>query len=151
MYNFINNKNHQTIDLGLLNINFSIRIWYQSLSRIKIQFYFFSFIMSSSSSISSESTSPQQLSHSNHFSPVKLGHDNYMVWTTQVVPYLEGLSLYGYVTGDIPAPAGTPTTFFMIANPAYTTWYQHDKLILNTLISTLSDAALPHVVGINIT
>jgi hypothetical protein len=65
------------------------------------------------------------------------------------------LPLYGYVTGDIPAPptqisssASDSITAVLIPNPAYTAWYQQDKLILSTLISTLTDAALPHAVGI---
>jgi hypothetical protein len=101
---------------------------------------------------------PQQLSNSNQFSTVKLDRDNYILWTTQVVPYLEGHSLYGYITGETPAPAKeiassassstTPTTPTMIANPAYALWYQQDKLILSTLISTLSNSVLPYAVGI---
>jgi hypothetical protein len=110
---------------------------------------------STSSSITSSSASPLQHSHSNHFFPVKLGCENYVVWTAQIVPYLEGHSMYGYVTSDISAPPSqiaslesTFTTAFLITNPAYTAWYQQDKLILNTLISTHIDATLSYVIGI---
>jgi len=78
-----------------------------------------------------------------------------MVCTAKIVPYLEGHSMCGYAIGDISAPLSqiassesTSTTAFLITNPAYTLWYQQDKFILSTLISTLTDAALPHVVGI---
>ena len=36
----------------------------------------------------------------------------------------------------------------MVTNPAYAFLYQQDKLILSTLISTLSNYVLPYVVGI---
>jgi hypothetical protein len=47
---------------------------------------------------------PQQLNNSNQFSIVKLDRENYILWTTQVVPYLEGHSLFGYIIGETPAP-----------------------------------------------
>ena len=76
-----------------------------------------------------------------------------------MVPYLEGHSLFGYITSETLAPpkeiassASTsttpPTTPTMVANLAYALWYQQDKLILSTLISTLSNSLLPYVVGI---
>ena len=75
-----------------------------------------------------------------------------------MVPYLEGHSLYGYIAGETPAPpkeiassastSTTPTTTTMVANLAYALWYHQDKLILSTLISTLSTSVLPYVVGI---
>jgi hypothetical protein len=36
----------------------------------------------------------------------------------------------------------------MVANLAYALLYQQDKLILSTLISTLSNSVLPYAVGI---
>jgi hypothetical protein len=75
-----------------------------------------------------------------------------MLWN---VPYLEGHSLFGYITGETLAPpkvvassTNTSTPPVMVPNPTYTTWYQQDKLILNTLILTLTEPILAHVVGL---
>jgi hypothetical protein len=77
------------------------------------------------------------------------------LWSTLIIPYLEGQSLFGYVNGDTPCPpqfidstdpsTGTST---QTLNPAYTAWYQQDKLILSLLLSTLSESLLTHVVGL---
>ena len=75
-----------------------------------------------------------------------------------MVPYFEGHSLYGYITGETPAPpkevassastSTTPTTTTMVANLAYALWYHQDKLILSALIFTLSTSVLLYAVGI---
>lgn len=94
----------------------------------------------------------------NHTIYVKLDRENYLVWRTQVVPYLEGNSLFGYVTGEIPCPPkfiSTPTTeasastFALVPNPSYTVWFHQDKLILSAIISTLTEGVLAHDVGIS--
>jgi hypothetical protein len=86
---------------------------------------------------------------------VKLTRDNHMIWRTQIVPYLEGNDLYDYVTGDVPCPpkfinsvATNSSPSVSIPNPAYKVWYQQDKLILGAIVSTLTEAILPHVYGI---
>jgi hypothetical protein len=74
-----------------------------------------------------------------------------------IVPYLEGQSLFGYVTGDTPCPpqylpldSSTSNTesSLPVLNPAFSTWYQQDKLILSMLLSTLSESTLTHDVDL---
>ena len=59
---------------------------------------------------------------------IKLTKDNYLLWTAQVVPYLRGQRLYGYVDGTIlPPPVYIPNLEFAssktapkeIPNPKY--------------------------------
>jgi hypothetical protein len=94
----------------------------------------------------------------NHTVYVKLATENYLVWRTQAVPYLEGNSLFSYVTGEIPGPhqfIPTPTTkasastSALVPNPAYMVWFHQDKLILSAIISTLTEGVLAHAVGIS--
>jgi hypothetical protein len=102
------------------------------------------------------STSPQTLQNLNQLSLHKLTRENYPTWCTIIVPYLEGHNLFGNVTGDIPCPprriassgSSSSTSDAMVENPAYSTWYQQDKLIMCTLISSLSENLLTHVVNL---
>lgn len=61
-------------------------------------------------------------------------------------PYLKCQQLFHYVDGS-----GTPPSRFLpdstTINPAYLTWTQTDQLILNALISSLSDNLIAQVVG----
>lgn len=72
-----------------------------------------------------------------------------------IIHYLEGQSLFGYVTDDIPCPpkfiASLDATTFIttqLLSPKYSMWYQQDKLILSTLLFTLIESLLIYVVGI---
>jgi hypothetical protein len=49
----------------------------------------------------------------------------------------------------IPTIATDSTPSILLKNPAYTTWYYQDKIVLGALISTLIEGILSHVVGIN--
>jgi hypothetical protein len=108
--------------------------------------------MSKSMASSSSSSVPMSF---HPFNLVKLTRDNHMIWHTQIVPYLEGNDLYDYVTGDVPCPpkfinyeAITSSLYVSIPNLAYKVWYQQDKLILDAIVSTLTETILPHVYGI---
>jgi hypothetical protein len=100
----------------------------------------------------SSSTLPSSLNPN-----LKLTHENYTLWSTLIVPYLEGQSLFGYVTRDTPCPPQYPPpdsstsnteSSLPVLNPAFSIWYQQDKLILSMLLSTLSESTLTHVVGL---
>jgi hypothetical protein len=90
-----------------------------------------------------------------HYIQVKLSRENYPIWHTQIVSYLEGNELYEFVNGESICPPkfinsittiSTPSV--LVKNPEYSTWYHQDKIVLSALISTLSIDVLPHVVGI---
>ena len=39
-----------------------------------------------------------------HFVTVKLNRDNYLLWKAQIIPYLRGKKVFGYIDGSIPQP-----------------------------------------------
>jgi hypothetical protein len=102
---------------------------------------------------------PQPLQNLSQISLYKLTRDNYPLWCTIIVPFLEGQNLYGYVNGDISSPprlvassSSTSTSAALDANlpnPAYPLWYQQDKIVLTALISSLSENILVHVYGLH--
>ncbi|KAJ0105009.1 hypothetical protein Patl1_18410 [Pistacia atlantica] len=65
---------------------------------------------------------------------VKLTKDNYLLWKTQIVPYLRGQRLFGFVDGTISPPLPLPL-------PPYPT--------LNTIVSSLSESILGQMVGLS--
>ncbi|KAA8515403.1 hypothetical protein F0562_018986 [Nyssa sinensis] len=88
---------------------------------------------------------------------VKLTKDNYLLWKTQVVPYLRGQRLFGFVDGSNPPPpitipnpetATSSDTTAEIPNPKFTTWYLQDQVVLSTLVSSLSEGILAQMVGL---
>ncbi|KAF5447766.1 hypothetical protein F2P56_033290 [Juglans regia] len=71
----------------------------------------------------------------------KLTKDNYTTWKAQIVPYLLGFDLFGYVDGTIPKPSATlPSTSstdnFVSSspNPAHAQWIRQDALILTRAV-----------------
>lgn len=66
------------------------------------------------------------------------------------MPYLRGSQLLGYVDGSIIAPekmiseTTTEGALQRVLNPAYTTWLQHDQIVLSTLLSSLSPTWRQH-------
>ncbi|XP_019184149.1 PREDICTED: uncharacterized protein LOC109179033 [Ipomoea nil] len=102
---------------------------------------------------------PNTLSTAHHFVSMKLTTKNYLFWRTQLVPFLRGQGLLGFVTGDTPCPPATVippatsdagsggTTSTTVANPAHALWEQQDQSILSLLISSMSDEVLYLAVG----
>jgi hypothetical protein len=77
-----------------------------------------------------------------------------MAWQFQLLAYLRGQDVYGFIDGTvlppvqlIMNPATTPRAPAMIANPDYLSWYQQDQVIISVLVSTLSDSYVSHAVG----
>jgi hypothetical protein len=100
----------------------------------------------SSSTISSTSTTPSSLPHIQHLITIKLNRDNYLLWKAQIVPYLRGQHLYGFIDGTKPAPPPTlavtaSETTTVIPNPEFYTWHTQDQMILSALISSLSETS----------
>jgi hypothetical protein len=87
------------------------------------------------------SSSPSSLTQLSIF---KLTCDNYPLWFTVIVLFLEGHNFYGYVTGDFLCPPefvtpsnSTSLSATKVKNPEYSVWYQQDKLIMSALISSI--------------
>ena len=65
-------------------------------------------IMSSSTdSVISSAYTPTSLTHVHHLIAIKLTKDNYLLWRAQIVPYLRGQHLYGFLDGSTVAPLPT--------------------------------------------
>ena len=96
--------------------------------------------MSSSSSSSSTSSSssgvlsaPSQNTLTHSLTPIqrlitiKLNRDNYVIWKAQIVPYLKGQHMFGFIDGTLPSPPSVlslPSTNVAqpLLNPAFLTW-----------------------------
>uniref|UniRef100_A0A2N9HTS2 Reverse transcriptase Ty1/copia-type domain-containing protein n=1 Tax=Fagus sylvatica TaxID=28930 RepID=A0A2N9HTS2_FAGSY len=106
---------------------------------------------SSTDSAISSTYTPTSLTPVHHLITIKLTRDNYLLWRAQIVPYLRGQHLYGFLDGSTVAPLptislvtdGLTTT---APNPVFTSWHLQDQLILSALISSLSENVLAHVV-----
>ena len=97
-------------------------------------FFFFSMASSSSSTFvvnTATSSSPTSLTTIHHLITIKLTHDNYLLWKAQIVPYLKGQHLFGYLDGSTPAPPQSLTVetdgdIQVIQNPDFSHWYFQD-------------------------
>ena len=71
-----------------------------------------------------------------HLVTIKLNRENYLLWKAQIVPYLRGQHLFGFLDGSRPAPPQilTVTTAEISMpqpNPDYHTWLVQDQMILS--------------------
>jgi hypothetical protein len=93
--------------------------------------------MSSSSSSSStlsaltQNTSPHSFSPVHHPITIKLTRDNYLLWKAQIVPYLKGQNLFGFIDGtQTPPPQFLPLTTTEPSqphlNPDFHLWQSQD-------------------------
>uniref|UniRef100_A0A2N9J542 Reverse transcriptase Ty1/copia-type domain-containing protein n=1 Tax=Fagus sylvatica TaxID=28930 RepID=A0A2N9J542_FAGSY len=86
---------------------------------------------------------------------IKLNRDNYLLWKTQLIPYLRGQHLLGYVDGTTPLPpqmisqTAKSGETSLLPNLAYARWIQQDQIILSTIISSLSESLMTHIVGLS--
>ena len=97
------------------------------------------------------SPSPTSLTTIHHLITIKLTCDNYLLWKTQIVPYLKGQHLYGYLNGTTLAlpriiTIAADDTIQAIQNPKFQHWHLQDQMILSAIISSLSEKILAHVV-----
>ncbi|XP_019155238.1 PREDICTED: uncharacterized protein LOC109152118 [Ipomoea nil] len=109
----------------------------------------------------SSPTGTNPLTGAHHFISMKLTSRNFLFWRTQLLPFLRGQDLIGFVDGSTPYPpptvAATPsgesssgaTTADTIRNLAHKLWVQQDQSILSLLIYSMSDEVLHLAVGQN--
>ncbi|GAA0149588.1 hypothetical protein LIER_08726 [Lithospermum erythrorhizon] len=77
----------------------------------------------------------QSLTQVYHVISIKLTPTNYILWKSQLVPFLKGRGLLGYVTGATSPPP--------ITSPNFAHWDRQDAAILSYLISSLSEEVAP--------
>ncbi|XP_019191193.1 PREDICTED: uncharacterized protein LOC109185693 [Ipomoea nil] len=97
------------------------------------------------------------LSSARHFVSLKLTIHNYLFWRTQMLPFLEGQGLIGFVDGTLACSTGaapvesTAESSGAAASGASASaseqWRRQDKVILSLLISSLSDEMMHMAVG----
>ncbi|XP_012850808.1 PREDICTED: uncharacterized protein LOC105970518 [Erythranthe guttata] len=76
----------------------------------------------------------------------KLTRTNYPIWKAQMLPYLKGQEVFGYVDGTIKAPPATLTVNgTSTPNPEFALWTKQDNLILSTINSSLTEEVLAQV------
>ncbi|KAF5473470.1 hypothetical protein F2P56_010079 [Juglans regia] len=77
---------------------------------------------------------------------IKLTHENYLLWKAQIVSFLKGHHLFGFVDGSHPPP---PSVVNNLSNPDHHTWVLQDQLIISTINASLSDSILTQVLNCN--
>ncbi|XP_019153469.1 PREDICTED: uncharacterized protein LOC109149931 [Ipomoea nil] len=99
---------------------------------------------------------PNSLPSAHHFVSLKLTHTNYLYWRTQIIPFLRGQRLLGFIDGSRPCPSpviDTSTgeaaidTASVTPNPAYEAWLEQDTSILSLLISSISEEVMYLTLG----
>uniref|UniRef100_A0A2N9G6M9 Uncharacterized protein n=1 Tax=Fagus sylvatica TaxID=28930 RepID=A0A2N9G6M9_FAGSY len=92
---------------------------------------------------------PIPLTHIHHLITLKLTRENYLLWKAQIIPYLKGQHLYGFLDGSRPAPTQATASAATPALPEsdLQAWHTQDQMILSALISSLSETVLAHVVN----
>lgn len=89
------------------------------------------------------------LTNASHFLSLKLTNTNYLYWKTQLLPYLRGQRLIGFVDGSNPCPPATKLeNDVQVANPDFEMWVSQDQLLMSLLIASLSEEILPLIVGL---
>ncbi|XP_019161899.1 PREDICTED: uncharacterized protein LOC109158448 [Ipomoea nil] len=100
------------------------------------------------------------LSGAHHYITMKLTLKNYLFWRMQLLSFLRGQDLLGFVDGSFPCPPatilGTPTTGdsattsaagVAVVNPAYHAWVKQDQTIVSLLVSSMADEVLHLALG----
>lgn len=113
--------------------------------------------MSSSSSDSGSTQSPSSaatsslasgssfsIPHITHLVTVKLTDSNYLLWCSQMKPFLIGQNFWRFIDGSYPQP---PEFFF--PNIEYFSWHRTDQTLINLINATLSELILGMVVGLH--
>lgn len=96
-------------------------------------------INTSPDSFSLTSPSPPSsliLNSASHFITLKLIIDNYPLWKAQIVLFLKGNQLFGFIGGTVsPSPPSNPDG---TVNPKYMCWLLQDQFIISTINSSLT-------------
>ncbi|KAF3772166.1 hypothetical protein EJ110_NYTH58366 [Nymphaea thermarum] len=88
-----------------------------------------------------------------NFVSLKLTHNNFLLWKTQILALIESQDMEGFLTGSIAAPPShivDPADPQQLAsNPKFESWRRSDRLIKGWITGTLSKTVLGLVVGLN--
>ncbi|KAF3778514.1 hypothetical protein EJ110_NYTH43364 [Nymphaea thermarum] len=88
-----------------------------------------------------------------NFVSLKLTHNNFLLWKTQILALIESQDMEGFLTGSIAAPPShivDPADPQQLAsNPKFESWRRSDRLIKRWITGTLSETVLGLVIGLN--
>ncbi|KAK0604285.1 hypothetical protein LWI29_014156 [Acer saccharum] len=91
----------------------------------------------------------------NHPLSIKLDHENYLLWKSQMLPVIQGHDLKGYILGTHPCPpkditpkTGDSSTDEPTINPHYVSWRKQDKLLLSWINASLTPEVLVQVTSL---
>ncbi|XP_019160056.1 PREDICTED: uncharacterized protein LOC109156666 [Ipomoea nil] len=92
-------------------------------------------------------TPPSNVLHqAHHYVSIKLTATNYLFWRAQLVPFLKGQNLFGFVDGTSVCPpelvAASSSDAPPVVNPLCAQWIQQDQSILSMLFSSLAEEVL---------
>jgi hypothetical protein len=89
-----------------------------------------------------------------HLVSVKLSDTNYLVWESQVKPFLLGQNLWRFIDGSHPCPSPillpsdkSESSTSSSTNPNYVSWFQTDQSLISILRAILSESVLSQVIG----
>ena len=78
--------------------------------------------------------------------PIKLTWENFLLWKTQLFPFLNCNDLAHILTQDQLVPTATNSADEIIVNLADQAWRKQDQQVLSILVSSLSENILPCVI-----
>lgn len=85
------------------------------------------------------------LSSALHFLTIRLTVNKYLLSKAQMVSFLKGYHLLGFVDGSLPIPLPLLEDK---PNPEHTRWLQQDQLLLSTIYSSLFEKVLAQVLDL---
>ena len=83
--------------------------------------------------------------------PIKLTRDNFLLWKTQIFPWLNYHNLAHILTQDPPISTQLNDHDGITVNPAYQAWWRQDQQVLSLIVTSLSESIMSCVVGKNTT
>eukprot|EP00261_Vitis_vinifera_P040178 XP_019081421.1 PREDICTED: uncharacterized protein LOC109124128 isoform X2 [Vitis vinifera] len=84
-----------------------------------------------------------------HMITIKLSSSNYLLWKSQLLPFLESQDLLAYVDGTlVPPPRFEPETSTTLSTK-YLAWKAANQRLLCLLLSSLTEEAIAVVVGLS--
>ena len=97
-------------------------------------------------------SSPNLLPFNNliHMITIKLSSSNYLLWKSQLLPFLESQELLGYVDGTFMPPPRFEPAGFNTLNNKHLAWKVADQRLLSLLLSSLTEEAMAEVIGLSI-
>lgn len=100
-------------------------------------------------SSSSSPTPTLVISNIANLIPIKLDSNNFLLWKSLFRPILRSHHLEHFIDGSKPIPPRETvgTDGKTLPNPAFTEWFDRDQTLLSWINATLSDSALPYIVG----